>query len=663
MSAYAAIPWVYACVSAIGDDASRLPVRIVDLGTGRLAPENDDVGLRYFLEHPSPRVGARLFAAQAIVDRVLTGGAFARLVGTGRRATGRLRLHPEHVEVLPASNGEPGGYLWDGTTRLPWEEVLALRSPSWSSSPSGLFGTGAIESLNSYLSTDVAGWRRRAEMMRRGRPDAIVSPADGDLGVWSPTQVVEIKGAVQAMFDASHGGVGVLGHKLDLAPLSWSPKDLGDEEVHVAVRVATLAVLGVPPARLGLETANYATAREQLASYWESRILPLAGELDEWDTAYLLALTGNRRLAVRRDLSRVRALQYDRSERLFRVASWVALGWSAETAAQIEGFDDLPKPDGDVEVPETDAPTDGANDAPEDAPNDAPEDAPAQQAAGLAAAAMFLSLPPVPSAERSAGTRERAWRAYIARVQGPAERRLRAAVAGYLRGAGARYSERLQAALEPEQRGGVATTTRTLTDAVLDAIAADLVEQGILRGVVEPELRTLLRSAFASTLAELDLDLDWTPDRTVDPAALAQRIAQDVVATTREAVRRIVSTGLTDGATITEMQAAIKAAGAFSPMRARRIARTEANLGAQLGANGAYDAAAAEGVEFELEWSSSRDSEVRDTHRAMDGQRRRPGERFQSPSGDSALHPCGFSRASENVNCRCTRLPVLVEAP
>ena len=69
---------------------------------------------------------------------------------------------------------------------------------------------------------------------------------------------------------------------------------------------------------------------------------------------------------------------------------------------------------------------------------------------------------------------------------------------------------------------------------------------------------------------------------------------------------------------------------------------------------GAYDAAQAHDyLDIEGTWHTMRDDVVRDTHDYLEGKKVSLGERFYTYDGDSARHPGDFSKAENNVNCRC----------
>ena len=139
MSAMAAFPWVYSCVSAISDDLSGLPL-IAIRGEGADAERLDSHPVLDLLAQPSTRVSSQLFRKQLICDYILSGDAYALIAGE-REPAALLRLIPQRVTVKPWADGQPGQYLYDsgGNQRdYTWEEVLHLRSPSWEDDTSSL---------------------------------------------------------------------------------------------------------------------------------------------------------------------------------------------------------------------------------------------------------------------------------------------------------------------------------------------------------------------------------------------------------------------------------------------------------------------------------------------------------------------------------------------
>ena len=140
---------------------------------------------------------------------------------------------------------------------------------------------------------------------------------------------------------------------------------------------------------------------------------------------------------------------------------------------------------------------------------------------------------------------------------------------------------------------------------------------------------------------------------------LVEEFASRVTEATGEAVRQIVMRGILEGQTIQQMQERLMASAAFSPSRALMVARTETTRSVNMGAESAYQAAAAQGVDVRKEWLSARDAATRPSHLGMDGQVVALGEQFRAPNGRQTPAPGGFGVAEEDINCRCTTLPVL----
>jgi len=127
--------------------------------------------------------------------------------------------------------------------------------------------------------------------------------------------------------------------------------------------------------------------------------------------------------------------------------------------------------------------------------------------------------------------------------------------------------------------------------------------------------------------------------------------------TTRDALRDTLSEGVAVGASVDELKARVKEVfDAAEGWRAEMIARTEV-VGASNNANLA--AFAMSGVVEAKEWLSVQDAETRDSHASLDGQVRQLGDRFVASNGHSADCPGAFGIAEEDVNCRCSVLPVV----
>lgn len=91
----------------------------------------------------------------------------------------------------------------------------------------------------------------------------------------------------------------------------------------------------------------------------------------------------------------------------------------------------------------------------------------------------------------------------------------------------------------------------------------------------------------------------------------------------------------------------------YTKERANMIARTNTNAVDNLVKADTWEV---EGVK-ELEWITEGDSDVRDSHRAMEGMRI-PIKGTFNVNGDTMRVPSTGSLAGENANCRCDILPI-----
>ena len=339
MAAMARFPWVRACVEAVSSDLTKVPHRIIK-GRGKDAETIEDHPFLDLLERPNSRTPGILFARQLVVDMLLTGDAFALVAGEGEpRAL--IRLHPERVKIVPNDDGQIKEYEYNGAgavVRYGFEQVLHFRSPSWQSNPSMLYGSGAIESLHNDLTTDLAASELAATSAKTGMPTGILSPAEsGD--IWTRPQITQLREGFEKQLKAKSGTV-ILGAGVEYKQLSHSLRDLEYQETRKLAKEAVMAAIGVVPVRVGVESANYASSRQQMRLYWE-QLQSRASLMDSEWTRLLRMFPDSEGLRVVSDFSEVDALQESRTERVNRVNQWWLMGVSLQEAAAIEGFENL----------------------------------------------------------------------------------------------------------------------------------------------------------------------------------------------------------------------------------------------------------------------------------------------------------------------------------
>ena len=257
--------------------------------------------------------------------------------------------------------------------------------------------------------------------------------------------------------------------------------------------------------------------------------------------------------------------------------------------------------------------------------------------------------------------RDAYWRAWLDAVQRPTERAIRAqwraGRGGIFPAQSQRYADRVGRVL-----GGQRSVTRAdVTDEELRAILMSDAELVAVREAFDDEtVARGVRRAYALVARRLMDELDFDP--TLDPTnqIIAQMVTQ-VQQVTKDRIAKLVRSALAEGASVGDLQRAIILDQSFSPARALTIARTETARTVSEGQEMAFNQAANLGVSFMKEWVSSRDDAVRPTHVALDGQKRQPGEPFDSESGASGPGPGLFFVPEEDINCRCVARPVDIQ--
>lgn len=261
------------------------------------------------------------------------------------------------------------------------------------------------------------------------------------------------------------------------------------------------------------------------------------------------------------------------------------------------------------------------------------------------------------------GTAE-AWAYTIRAVHTPQEKRIQRRAQAALDAQAKRLARkvpRLMSALREHAKSYPMINRAAVDDLVEGIVGLDAEIRRIantLRASVKAALLAGLRNAGANLPGDVTYSTDQV-DKLVE-ARLGEKLGPSVAQTSIDATRRVVIQGLRSGASVSEIQATLQRHPRFNARRALTIARTETLHAVEAGAQVAYKEAAKAGVKFKIEFLSSRDDVVRETHADADGQRVDVGEDFKLSDGDSGPGPGLFQRVENVVNCRCTTRAVQV---
>ncbi|MBF0773278.1 phage head morphogenesis protein [Mammaliicoccus sciuri] len=122
-----------------------------------------------------------------------------------------------------------------------------------------------------------------------------------------------------------------------------------------------------------------------------------------------------------------------------------------------------------------------------------------------------------------------------------------------------------------------------------------------------------------------------------------------------EKIRMHITQGIMSGEGYSKIAKALRDDIGISMAQSKRVARTEAGRAMSIAGQESAMKAKENGIEMTKMWNATRDTRTRDTHRHLDGQKKKLTETFKS-SGCVGLSPktfIGVSSAKENINCRC----------
>jgi HK97 family phage portal protein len=256
--------------------------------------------------------------------------------------------------------------------------------------------------------------------------------------------------------------------------------------------------------------------------------------------------------------------------------------------------------------------------------------------------------------EKTAHQRVNTWNQWFKAKQEPAEKMILNAAKRYFEGAAKRYATRIRNNVK----------TKSIVDlGELQALAEEQTYifnsiggtwQKVWGLVGSSELENVYR------LARIPKPLDVQFSQREIMLEYIDTMKKELSQTTADAVRKSVQNGLIDGQSVNEIANNIQTIAAFAPSRSMLIARTESTRAANRAAIAAYEQAQGEGLDIQKEWLASADGNVRDTHAALDGTVIGVNEEFVTDEGYAGQAPGDFGEASEDCNCRCTVIPVVL---
>lgn len=457
------------------------------------------------------------------------------------------------------------------------------------------------------------------------------------------------------------------GGKGKFQDLSRNLKDMDFIQLSKMKREEILGALNVPPFVVGIrEDASYANADAQMRVFWELTLDPKQKEFASTMNLRVNQLMKGNTAVFQADLSNVRALQQNELQR-------------AQTA-QIYTFMGIPLND---VINKLDLPFDPVEERParpaepaqteEDPEEEGSQEDPAQEYAGQDDPEKRAAAPVVKVEESMDEVVKRMrWNSFDRSLR-MHEPKFEAGMKAFFRLQRGRVLRRLRAAeadLFPKKRGKAGTKAgddpafNEMGDVVFQLIWLDEYEKENLARTARKFIRGIYADFAMQAIRDNELPISFNLQ---DPAVVqfveskVMKLVREASGTTREsiseevveAVRAAVAEGLSASETIAQISDRIDGVYQFAQeYRSTLIARTETISAAN---SAGYDMLGRVGAK--VQWLTSRDGKVRDTHQLLEGQVRPHGEPFVTAGGAQLMYPGDPAGPPEEIiQCRCTMI-------
>jgi SPP1 gp7 family putative phage head morphogenesis protein len=318
--------------------------------------------LAQLLQMPNPLQSQRKFFRQIAVSQMLYGETFVLLLRRGSDGhlgpvesaggKGMSARIPMPDELWPV-RGDMVDAVIDPNTKLPAAWRFASQKGHVEYPAHSVVQVAEVNPYNPLrgLGPMQAAYRTAAKDFVIDRYDEALLQNGG-----SPGGVLSVDGpltdadqrAIREAWQEAHGRpeqhrkTAVLPQGTSYTEIGMSPQAMEHEKLREWDRQTVLSIFGVPPVVLGLETLNYATAREQNRIFWETTVLPYLDFLqDEFQHKLIHRLnTPERELHLGFDITGVSALREDMDAKVDRTLKVYTQGHrSFNEAAALSGWD------------------------------------------------------------------------------------------------------------------------------------------------------------------------------------------------------------------------------------------------------------------------------------------------------------------------------------
>lgn len=633
--------WVYACINAIAQSISGVPL-LFKTGSRKDLKVVESHPLVNLFESPNPMMSGSQLVEATFVYLGLTGEAFY----ITERESGKdipkemWVFHPGRFkEVVDDQTGLISGWVYSkGPQQIPIQphEVIFFRHFNPYHDYRGL---APLQAARAGIEQDFWAGRYNTAFFKNSAQPGGVLETSGNL-------TDEEYQRVLAQWQDRHGGaskahaIALLEGGLSYKQTGLSQKDMDFLEQRKWNREEIMAAFKVPKGELGLyEDVNFATAKTQRKLFWENTLLPKMALFEFVLWSQLLRPLEGGRIWAEFDYSTIGALQEDRKDLVDCAYKLWSMGVPLNTTNEYLGLGLPAVEGGDIGyLP--------FNLTPVGQPENPPEKS-----------ALYPGLPNRPGMANSLVPQaypallvqgfdgEAYWKTYLS-LHTPLEKRFEGKIKGYFYGQRKRQLHRL------EERGGKGLSRELAVESLL---LDPEVENGLLRKLVWPLYLDIGTTAGQGLMAELGADPQlFTLIDTPAMAALENKLIKVVGIndTVREQLRDALIEGLGKMETTPELMDRVRKVYNFAQNRALTIARTETGQAAGL----ARHAAMGQLEVVRHRWVTAADEHVRASHQALSGQVVERGQLF----ANGCRFPCDPNGpAREIINCRCVAAPVV----
>ncbi len=652
--------WVASCVDAISESCASVELRFFDgRSDDELAPDHPLVTL---FKRPCPVFSRFAFTRLIFSWLEIEGDAFLYKAKDGLGVTRELwPIMPDRMRVVPDASMLVKGYLYyyNGVT-IPFEasEIIHIKYPN----PADLYvGMGTLQKAAYEYDTELFMKKYRVNMFKKGiRPPAVLQ-TDQEL------EEDMIK-RTQDLWQKAYGGVdkqgqiAVLQAGLEYKDMKVGPIELDYLEGSRATRQDILGIFRVPAAKVGIvEDVNRSNGYELERTFQKDVIKPkliLAQEhwqkdvVEEFDSRIVARYDENVPMDMefslrqeQQDLTQgVQTINEVRKKRGMEEVPWGKVPLLPFSLMPIgSGYSSS------REEPESDSSSDSSDDS---GKSGTTEESALGGSGRPRLTRVNRSESPI---EISEDFKVRAWKGFFNLHQSHA-RPFERMMDGLFRNQEAEVLRNLKKAMGSDQSAAAKAQRASLNpDFVL--FSREEAER-IFAEVADPAFRDMLIAGLRKGLSDMGSDAEPViGDRLSRWLDLSKKkFSFEVNDTTLAALKSELTIGLQEAESLAQISQRVKNVFQFAEdFRAQRIAVTEATGTLNSGILGAYRMGGEDDYKF---WLTTRQSNVRDSHQATDGQERGFDEPFQTGAGNALMYPGDRDCADPGdiINCYCTML-------